>query len=204
MRFVRLPALLTLAAVGLVAVAARAPQDPPEGMDPEGMAQAMALAMDAAQPGPEHELLAKYAGEWNLEASFRMAPGAQLLTETGTARMHPILGGRFLQIDVEGAFMGSPFESMTLLGFDRRYDDWTLIGFDTYGTYYVTAKGKRGEDGVVRMDGRDEDLMGPQVYTFVVEFVSDDELVVSTEFTAFAGQTFEEPFRMVTIRYKRK
>jgi len=204
MRFDRLPALLALAALALVTVAARATQDPPEGMSPEAMERAMGLAMDAAQPGPEHELLARYAGEWTVEASFRMAPGGERFTETGTARMHPILGGRFLQIDVQGGFMGSPFESMTLLGFDRRYDDWTLIGFDTYGTYYVTAKGKRSEDGVVRMDGRDEDLMGPQVYTFVVELVSDDELVVSTEFTAFAGQTFEEPFRMVSVRYKRK
>ena len=200
MRSVRLPALLALAALGLVAVTARATQDPPEGMSPEAMAQAMELA----QPGPEHELLAKHAGEWTVEASLAMAPGTEPFTEKGTARMHPILGGRFLQIDVQGAFMGMPFESMTLMGFDRRYGDWTLIGFDTYGTYYVTAKGKRGEDGVVRMDGRDEDLTGPQLYTFVVEFVSDDELVVSTDFTAFAGQTFEEPFRMVSVRYKRK
>ena len=204
MRSARLPALLAVATLGLVAVSARATQDPPEGMSPEAMAQAMAQSMELARPGPEHELLARYAGDWTLEASITMTPGSQPLTETGTARMHTILGGRFLQIDVEGGFMGTPYESMTLLGFDRRYDDWTLLAFDTYGTYYVTAKGKHGEDGVVRMDGREEDLMGPQVYTFVVEFVSDDELVVATDFTALAGQTFDEPFRMVTVRYKRK
>ena len=201
MRSVRLPALLALSAL---AVAAWASQDPKGGMSPEAMERAMGLAMDAAHPGPEHELLARYAGEWTLEASLAMAPGAEPFTEKGTARMHPILGGRFLQIDVEGGFQGMPYESMTLLGFDRRYGDWTLLAFDTFGTYYVTAKGKRGEDGIVRVDGRDEDLMGPQVYTFVVEFVSDDELVVSTDFTALAGQAFEEPFRMVTVRYKRK
>ena len=81
---------------------------------------------------------------------------------------------------------------------------WTLLAFDTFGTYYVSAKGRRGEDGVVRMDGRDDDTMGPQVFTFVVEFVSDDELVVATDFSELAGQAFDEPFRMVTVRYRRK
>ena len=200
MRTLRISALLALTTLGLAVAAARTAQDPGKGLDPAAMAKAMELA----QPGPEHELLAKYVGEWTLEASLTMAPGAQPMTEKGQARMHTIMGGRFLQIDVEGGFMGMPFESLTLLGFDRRYENWTLVGFDSFGTYWISASGKRGDDGKVHMRGREEDLTGPMAFTFEVEFRGDDELLLSTDFTQMAGQTFEEPFRMSSVRYTRK
>lgn len=61
---------------------------------------------------------------------------------SGTATGRFILGGRFLQLDsrVKGGGIGA--DSVTIFGFDRRTNDYTMIGLDTLGTYYITAAGK--------------------------------------------------------------
>jgi hypothetical protein len=115
-----------------------------------------------------------------------------------------VLGGRFLELVAKGDFMGAPFESITMIGFDRRNEVWTTVGFDTLGTYWVTGTGKRDEAGVIHMLGRDESPQGSQEFIFEVEFVSDDELVSSVYFTKMGPQVFDEPFKMVEVRYTRK
>jgi hypothetical protein len=143
-------------------------------------------------------------GDWVSEVTITMAPGAEPMTQTATASCRTILGGRFLQMDSQGSFMGQPFESVGMFGFDRRHKTWTTVGFDTLGTYWVSASGKRDEDGVIRMHGRDDDPMGEQVFITELRFVSDDEFVSSLLFTKLGPQAFEQPFRMVEVRYKRK
>lgn len=177
-------------------------QDAPPGFDPQAMAEAMKLAA----PGPEHEALAKKTGEWTTEVSIYspMMPDMEPMKTTGTATARTILGGRFLEVVSRGAFMGQPFESVGIMGFDRRHGEYTTIGLDTLGTYWVTGKGKRGEDGVIRMHGEDEDLMGKQVYTFEHEEISEDVHVDRVVFKQIGPRVFEEPFTMVTVRSTRK
>ena len=115
-----------------------------------------------------------------------------------------ILGGRFLEIVSKGDFMGQDFESVGFLGFDRRHEVYTAIGLDTMGTYWVSGKGTRGEDGVIRMHGEDDDPAGKQVYTFEYEIISDDEYEDRVVFESIGSQTFDPPHTMVTVRAKRK
>jgi hypothetical protein len=164
----------------------------------------MAEMMELAQPGPEHAELATYAGEWESEVLLTLAPGAEPVREAATATSRMVLGGRFLQMESKGAFMGQPVESLSMLGFDRRHGTWTTVGFDTLGTYWVSASGRRDDDGVIRMHGRDDDPTGAQVFYFETRFVSDDEFVSTVNFTQHGGQAYDEPFRMVEVRYKRK
>jgi len=91
MRTLPITAVLVLAGIGLVTAAARGTQEHAQETDPAQLAEAMELA----QPGPEHELLAEHVGEWTVEATLTMMPGAPEVTEKGRARMHTILGGRF-------------------------------------------------------------------------------------------------------------
>jgi hypothetical protein len=44
-------------------------------------------------------------------------------------------------MDVRGAAQGAPFESLTILGYDRGPGEYTAVGYDTFGTFYVTAAG---------------------------------------------------------------
>ncbi len=196
-------ALLSLAALAVARTGAPQDRDPvalPPGLDMEMMAKMMELA----QPGPEHEELARLAGEWEPAISAQMMPGAPPMKESAPATASMILGGRFLEIVSEGDFMGQPVESRAILGFDRRHEVFTLIALDTLGTYWVTAQGKRGEDGVIRMQGEDDEPMGKQVYTFEYEILSADEYEYRVLFSRLGSQEFEEPFEMVSVHCTRK
>ena len=164
----------------------------------------MAEMMKLAQPGPEHETLATYAGDWDYEVSMQAAPGGPPMTQKGTATAKTILGGRFLELEASGSFMGQPFESLTILGFDRRHEAWTTVGFDNHGTYWVSASGKSLENGTIRMHGQDDDPMGAQVYFFDVTFVDADTFTYDVYFESIGPQVYDEPFKMVAVRYTRK
>lgn len=194
--FVTVLTLSTLA-LGALAYARRGPQD---AADPAAMADMMRLA----QPGPEHEELARYAGEWDVAMSFTMMPGAPPMQTTAKAVARSILGKRFLELDTEGSMMGMPVQSKTLLGFDRRHERWTSVGFDTMGTYWVSGQGVREADGVARLHGVDDDPKGKQVYTFELTFVSADEFTFDVVFTQLGETRFDPPNRVVQMRYTRR
>jgi hypothetical protein len=198
MRTLRLSALIVLLAVGLVTLAARPVQDLPDPAD-------MAEMMRQAQPGPEHAELARYVGEWEGTVLIHSpdAPEAEPMTLRATATNRMILGGRFLEMVSKGDVMGQPFESVGMFGFDRRNDVWTTVGFDTLGTYWVTGSGKRDEAGVIRMHGTDSAPTGDQIYFFELTLVSDDEFLSSVYFTQIGPTKYDEPFKMVEIRYTR-
>lgn len=161
-------------------------------------------AIALGQPGPEHDELAKLAGEWEAAISLQAMPGTEPMESKASVSSRTILGGRFLEITTHGSFMGTDFESRTLLGFDRRHEQYTVIGLDTLGTYWVTGKGERGADGVIRMRGEDDDPMGKQVYVFEYEVLGQDEYVQRVVFEQLGDQKFDPPFEMVTVRNTRK
>jgi hypothetical protein len=115
-----------------------------------------------------------------------------------------VLGGRFLRTYAVGEMMGMKTESIAFLGFDRRLEEYVTIGLDTMGTYFITASGKKSEDGVIRMHGVDEDPMGRQVYTFELESVGEDGLITRLFFSEMGGMKFETPYQMMEIRAKRR
>ncbi len=110
---------------------------------------------DMSAPSAEHQEIAKYAGDWNVEMHF---VSDKENVYAGSSINSMIVGGRFLQIqfslnkgdsDVEGAF---------ILGFDRRNLEYQILAMDSWGTYYVTASGKRSEKtGAIKMYGKDND-----------------------------------------------
>ncbi len=123
---VRIPKV-TAAMVVLVTAPAAA-QDMPDSTQ-------MARMMELAQPGPEHERLAALTGEWDVTLQM---PG---MSFTATAENHTIMGGRFLSSTVTGSAGGMPFEALTIMGYDRGPGMFTAVGFDTFGTFYVTGAG---------------------------------------------------------------
>ena len=65
-----------------------------------------ALAQEAAKPGPEHELLKKHVGTWDLTMKF----GGMESKGTVTYKMD--LGGLWLASSLESAFGGMKFQDM--------------------------------------------------------------------------------------------
>ena len=108
-------------------------------MDEKAM---MDLYMKAATPGPEHQSLAKLAGNWKLDVTAWMSPGAPPEKSTSTAKFETLLGGRYLQQTVSGTMGGQPFEGIGLEGFDNvskeRWGTW----IDNMGTGTMLSHGK--------------------------------------------------------------
>ena len=173
--------LLVTAAIAAVPFPATAQE-----MTPEMMQAAMAAAM----PGPEHDRLAILAGEWDMDITFAVAPG-QTQRVTGVAHNRMILGGRFLVSDARAnePLMGQIIESSTIYGYDRRAKEYTLIGLDTFGTYYVTAAGSGTGQRVV-MPGRVVDPTSgrEERYDMLLEWVDADEYVTEIRFKTADGE----------------
>ena len=171
-------------------------------IDPETMARVMELA----KPGPEHERLAALEGSWVASVKIWMEPGAEPITVEGQADNKMILGGRFLESrgsSGEGPMAG---ESLWIFGFDRRYELYTVVGFDTWGTYYITGSGPyHKNDETIVMYGEDEDpIMGhTQKYDIVVQFVDENTFIWSVVFKDKMHTKGADEFKMVEVTYTR-
>jgi hypothetical protein len=194
--------VLALGAVLVIGAAAALAQDQVQQPTDEMMAE----FVEMARPGPEHERLAGYAGKWSATTLFWIAPGGDTMTIDGTQTNEMVLGGRFLMSNGKtsgGIVVG---ESLTLLGFDRRLGEYTMVTFDTWGTYYITARGKHDpETDVITLSGEDFDpLMNfTQEYYFRIRFVDEDTYTEELFFTDSVMTQGLGEFRMSETTYTR-
>ena len=150
-----------------------APQEEPE-MSPEAM---MAMMMEMANPGPEHELLAKFAGSWKASASMWMDPAAPPEVSEGSLTNTLVLGGRYVMGNYESSFMGMPFSGISVMGFDRAKGKYHGTWMDTFSTGMLPISEGDMEDGVLTlfrtaMDGVSGEMVNMKE---VSTWISDDE-----------------------------
>ena len=167
----------------------------------EGMNEAMALM----EPGPEHELLKEFVGNWDMQVKIWQAPGQEAMTTTGSCENRMILGDRFLMMETVSGEGMMHTETMGIMGYDRRHKKFTNVGFDTWGTYFVTASGDYDEaKRQYTLYGEDTDpVMGiDQEYNFIITWMNDDAWKVEVVFIDFP-MVEEKEFKMVEITYVR-
>ena len=180
---------LALAAVLLAAIPAHDQDQQMKPPSPDEM-QAMMAMMG---PGPEHKDFEPLAGTWDMDITFNM--GGPPMKVSGRAVNTLILGGRFLKSETKGhaPVMGVDVESLSIYGFDRRTNEYTVVGYDTMGTYYVTAAGKKqpGAKEVVMQGWIEEDapVSGRMDYDMVLRWVDADTYVSEIIFKFPAGPT---------------
>jgi len=144
---------------------------------PDSLQKLMATYMELAQPGPEHQLLNDMAGKWNMELTMWPQPGGEPMKSNLTGEFNLILGGRFLQSTSKGKIFGMDSETMQILGFDRRSKKYTLVAFDTRGTYSVSAAGTMDpKTSTMTLYGEDVDpvMNMVQKYDFVIKVIDKD------------------------------
>lgn len=137
-------------------------------------------AMKIAGPAPEHELIKKLEGKWNVHFQYSIG-GDALMGSKGAAEGKMILGNRFLSFDQSVEFAGMNFSSLSILGYDRRINKYTYYGIDEMGTYAVTGEGDYNiSSKILTLFGSTLDPTGKsskmQDYKFVFEFVNDTEI----------------------------
>ncbi len=103
-----------------------------------------------ASPGPEHKRLEPLNGSWTFTAKMWMDPAQKEPTESkGTADRKWVLGGRFLQEEIKGEFMGQPFQGFGLTGYDNGQKKYIGTWGDTMATGLSNSSGTSDEAGKV-------------------------------------------------------
>lgn len=127
--------------------------DPPAKAAAVDQEVLMKAWMESAKPAKQHEALAKQAGDWAADCVAHMSGASEPVKIKGTAKRKMILGGRFLQEDFKGEFMGQPFEGVMTLGYDNNTKKYTAVWVDSRGTGTMVSQGSDTKPGVVECKG---------------------------------------------------
>ena len=102
---------------------------------------AVAAQGGPAKPGPEHEKLKKFEGQWDATVSF--AGGESKATATYKLG----LGGFWLQHTFKGEFGGAPFEGRGITGYDPHKKKYVSAWADSMEPNLTLMEGTFAEDG---------------------------------------------------------
>ncbi len=127
-------------------------------------------------PGEEHNLLKHFEGKWVTQYIYRMAMDQEPITSSGESDIEMILGGRFLRWTSTGEMMEQKVESLTIIGFDRRFKKFKIYGFDTMGTYAVSAEGDiDSETKIITFEGTNYEPAFDKEVKFQMKFDTSDK-----------------------------
>ena len=115
---------------------------------PEGPGESLAKIMKKgeiyATPRDQHRFLEQMQGKWKT-SSVVMETEPQFGFSDNTM----ILGGRFLEMNYGGAFLGLKLEGKVTLGYDNYKNKFTVVYIDNLNTSIRTAEGLLDHTGAV-------------------------------------------------------
>ena len=113
------------------------------------MEEMMKKVQAAGTPGAAHKGLDPLVGEWDAEVKMWMDAAAPPNVSKATAKSTWVMGGRFVQQEFNGEFMGKPFRGMSFTGHDNTRQKYNSFWIDDVSTGMFTSEGKAGEGGKV-------------------------------------------------------
>ena len=135
----------------------------------------------AATPGAGHKTLAPLAGEWEVSSKWWMDPSQPPMESKGKSKSKWILGGRYLQDEYEGEFMGKPMKGMSLTGYDNFKKKYSSLWIDDMGTAMFHSEGVASDDGkTFTFTGKMDDVTTGEkdkTMKWVIRLVSDKKYV---------------------------
>lgn len=163
----------------------------------------MEVVMKYGTPGPEHQELAKMVGKWNAATTMWMAPDAPPTTSTGTAEMTSVMGGRWIRQDYKGDFMGTPFNGVGYIGYDRFKEQYVSTWMDDMSTMVMVSYGTASADGkVVTYESVCDDVFTgtkDKVYKHIARNIDDNTSI----FEMYDKTPEGKEFKMMEIKYTR-
>ena len=100
----------------------------------EPAADEMAAMMEAVAPDENHAVLEQLAGSWSHDVQFYPAPGAEPLVMTATSTSEMTMGGRYLVTEIDGDFLGTPFDGREVMGYDKVRGQYFALFHDNMST----------------------------------------------------------------------
>ena len=176
---------VTLVAAGALLACSARSEDKPATADSKVKAaglsteEMMKKAEAAGTPGPAHKALDSLVGDWSVDTRCWMAPDAPATVNKGTSKVSWILGGRFVQEDFNGEFMGKTFQGIGITGYDNMKKKYTGSWIDSMSTGMFISEGTADADGkVFTFQGKMDDPMTGQrnkPYKFVVHILDPNK-----------------------------
>jgi Protein of unknown function (DUF1579) len=137
----------------------------------------MEVWQKAMTPGPQHELLAKTAGDWNFTIKMWMDPSGEPEISEGTATRTLELGGRVVEEMVHGSMMGMDFQGIARTGYDNLSGKWWSTWTDNMGTGIMMMEGTWDEASQTwTYEGEGPDMMtgGTHAVKMTIHRVSEE------------------------------
>jgi hypothetical protein len=145
-------------AVGAFAIAqqpsTKTPPAKPAAAQPEkpsmpGMSEAdMKACMDAATPGPNHELLTRSVGTYTVKSSMWMGEGAEPMTAEAKATITSVMDGKFTRWETVGDVPGmGEMKGSGTYGYDNAGKQFQACWITSCGTGMMIGTGEASEGG---------------------------------------------------------
>lgn len=104
--------------------------------------------MKYGTPGPEHELLKKYAGDWDVEI-ISYPPAGQPQKSMGAMKGALIFDGRYVKMSFEGLMGDMKFQGLEVVGYDLFKKMYTTFWIDSWNTAFTMTSGSLDKSGLV-------------------------------------------------------
>jgi len=142
----KLKVYLGLCAILLLSLTSLAQTQTKKEMSAEEKA-AMDAMMKAATPGDAHKKLASMVGTWDVTVKMFPQPGAPAQESKGSSENKWVLGGRWVQENFTGDFMGMPFSGIGYTGYDNIKKQYIGTWMDSMSTSMMASSGTADASG---------------------------------------------------------
>jgi hypothetical protein len=157
------------------------------------LAAPVAFAQEGPKPGPEHEMLKKMAGTWDLTMKF----GGGESKGTVVYKMEP--GGLWLSSQLESELFGQKFWGKGLDSYDAAKKKYVGVWVDSMSTSPMVMEGTYdAAKKTLTMAGEGPGMDGKPTKYKSVSVMPDDDTI---NFSMYVGGGADPAF---TIVYKRK
>jgi hypothetical protein len=152
-----------------------------------------ASAQEMPKPGPEHEILKKYVGTWELTMN------AGGMESKGTVSYKMDLGGMWLSSSMECEMFGQKFIGKGMDSYDATKKKYVSVWVDSMSSSPVITEGTYDKaKKTLTMTGQGPGMDGSNTKYKSVTETPDDNTI---KFTMYMGDGKEPAF---TVSYKRK
>jgi hypothetical protein len=152
-------------------------------------------------PGEQHARLADRAGDWKAVVTIWNEPGGAPTTIDGVSTKTMVFGGRYLEEEFTGQFMGRPFRGRGIYGFDNATREYVAIWYDNMGTGIHLSNGQDdGKGGLTFASTQQDPVTGRPTKTRSVGRSTDRDHHVWESYTTRDG---EKEFLHMRVEYTR-
>lgn len=151
------------------------------------------------QPGPEHEVLKRDVGAWDVTMEITPGPGMPPFSMTGV-ETNTLVGGRWLLTEYKAEMMGQVFEGHGIVGYDPAKKAYVSVWADTMSTSLSQGESTldAGTNTLTGWSEMPDPAGGKTRAKTVATWPGSDERVVKMYLPADAPQPF------MTMTYKRR